>query len=603
MPTMGTRTWLLRAFFCLFLILLAQPAPVAPSPAPPVPATAGANKALPDSRRSPGSAVNAYPVLVWSPGLEEEEEEEEEEEGGPRQVLLSLDRRRTPAEGDGDHGDGLWVMGGQVPPRLFSPYLSGADEVADILESLLPASKNGEHLLQESLGSAGVLPEVVAAPEGLLPLVLYDPKGTAPQQWQEVSPDLSAVLNTPSQRRQWEKNLLRALSNENNIEFLPEEVHGRTTFPLEVQGGAGTSWRRENLPRTHLEALADTSRSRRKRVFLSRGWGPGGYEAIKERRPVRTHSPEEGAAGVLDAFDIYETLAEAEHAKTYGRHNPRRKIHVLRHVASPGLPPSPGGAHYEALVWAVNHPFSHKGPKSSSKANLKQKQKPLIPRRFHSMFTSGTWSPLGKRNSAVVFDADTGVAEKGTRFLKKETRGKDGGGGGVDVVGSKGVGRNDEGGLEERGDLKTPSLPGGDGKNDRKRARDVLKLTLPGTKRNGIFMSQGWGAGGLPGGLKAWWHGGPSAYPLSLRQKDPLQEKLTNYRHQSHHDNEPRTSALSSFPPDHIPKAGTTEAMALTQTTTPKPSPKLRFPSSGRSPPAPIFHLFVSNSWGPMGKR
>ncbi|XP_042230288.1 uncharacterized protein LOC121871830 isoform X2 [Homarus americanus] len=147
-----------------------------------------------------------------------------------------------------------------------------------------------------------------------------------------------------------------------------------------------------------------------KRVFLSRGWGPGGYEAPPPppqrfvRRPPALHPP-------------------------------RAKIHEKPPTTAVG---GNGGAWYAALV--------------SPHRQEQIQQKPQY-RQFHSIFTSGNWSPLGKRGGSInVIDA----------FENSLRKYKD----------------NDKKWLGFLLDKEDDNVTTGE------------------DKRSGVFVSSGWGAGG-----------------------------------------------------------------------------------------------------------
>lgn len=93
---------------------------------------------------------------------------------------------------------------------------------------------------------------------------------------------------------------------------------------------------------------------RRKRVFLSRGWGPGGYEAPQPPQRFVRRPP-------LPPTKLPQKQPLVQAQKTKGI----------------------GGSRFAALVSNQQPP--------PNQPNTQY-------RRFHSIFTSGTWSPLGKRS-------------------------------------------------------------------------------------------------------------------------------------------------------------------------------------------------------------
>ncbi|XP_069184419.1 uncharacterized protein, partial [Procambarus clarkii] len=146
------------------------------------------------------------------------------------------------------------------------------------------------------------------------------------------------------------------------------------------------------------------------RVFLSRGWGPGGYEAPSPPPQRFVRRP--------PAFQP-----------------PGTKIQENR--PTPGIGGN-GGARYAALV---------------SPQQLEQSQQKPQYRRFHSIFTSGTWSPLGKRSDGI----NEHIAFKNSIEKNKGNNGQ----GWLGFV------------LDDKGNLIASD-----------------------DKRSGVFASSGWGAGG-----------------------------------------------------------------------------------------------------------
>ncbi|XP_063889274.1 uncharacterized protein LOC135115998 [Scylla paramamosain] len=159
-----------------------------------------------------------------------------------------------------------------------------------------------------------------------------------------------------------------------------------------------------------LHPLQDTT-GRTKRVFLSRGWGPGGYDAPPPPAPQRyTRRPLVPPSTGQDDTEqpVPSSLALRERA---------------------------GRARFAALV--------------STQRQETQPQPQY--RRFHSIFTSGTWSPLGKRSAPM---GEPGIFP----------------------------------GMEEEAE------------GDSDKLEPLFTKTKPFVKdkRAGVFASQGWGAGGSP---------------------------------------------------------------------------------------------------------
>ncbi|XP_071526384.1 uncharacterized protein [Panulirus ornatus] len=228
---------------------------------------------------------------------------------------------------------------------------------------------------------------------------------------------------------------------------------------------------------TDVPAYQDQKLGRLKRVFLSRGWGPGGYEAPPPpqrfvRRPPVRQSPQ---------------------IKTKERSFPKATG-------------SSGGARYAALV-------------SSRQKEQKALQKPQY-RRFHSIFTSGTWSPLGKRSN------DINIQNSFKDSLEK-------------YVGYKETSQS-------------------------RFYFDDGKLSNNENKRSGVFASYGWGAGGSSPPSKHPWMQ-PSASSLRL----PIYPRV----------------------------------ISLTDSSSSGDRHTESFRSGGiLQGKKPLFHLFVSHGWGPMGR-
>lgn len=182
------------------------------------------------------------------------------------------------------------------------------------------------------------------------------------------------------------------------LPFLPRDSHAALIPPS---------------TRPHDAVLEDDVNARTKKVFLSRGWGPGGYDAPPPPPPQR----------FVRRPLLPPTLGQVN------TESPFSPPLALRERA--------GRARFAALV---------------STQRQEAPQKPQY-RRFHSIFTSGTWSPLGKRGAAPI---------DGPRLVPTAEEQTDDGDDEVRLVFSK----------------TTPL---------------VIK-----NRRSGVFASHGWGAGGSP---------------------------------------------------------------------------------------------------------
>ncbi|CAL4119915.1 unnamed protein product, partial [Meganyctiphanes norvegica] len=214
-----------------------------------------------------------------------------------------------------------------------------------------------------------------------------------------------------------------------------------------------------------------------KRVFLSRGWGPGGYEtyvARPSRFPRRPQGPPTTS---------------------------RPSVATGRNL---------DGAKYAALVWLGQQKPRHPKPQN---------------RRFHSIFTSGTWSPLGKRS-----------------------------------------GENNNWDDSEDTWLDNGSNISGD---DWQNTESIVIPFIANMKRSNVFTSRGWGAGGTAKGNLI---SKPKQHPwssvglgTSVRNNDLNIHNMPEYR--------PNHRYVSRFHSDDYDDS------------TP-----------------PLFNLFVSHGWGPMGR-
>ncbi|KAK8725531.1 hypothetical protein OTU49_010607 [Cherax quadricarinatus] len=222
----------------------------------------------------------------------------------------------------------------------------------------------------------------------------------------------------------------------------------------------------------------DDKSGRYKRVFLSRGWGPGGYEAPSPPSQRFVRRP--------PAFQA-----------------PRTKIQ--ENILTPAIGGN-GGARYAALV---------------SPKQLEQTQQKPQYRRFHSIFTSGTWSPLGKRSD----------------------------------------GKNNN-------DAFKNSLENYKGNNERSWLGFVLdegNLITNENKRSGVFASSGWGAGGSS----------PPKHPW--------------IRHATNSLRSPNFPQVISMVGGESSSGGDRHKASFRSSTL-------------HQEDKPLFHLFVSHGWGPMGR-
>ncbi|RXG54035.1 hypothetical protein Avbf_09711 [Armadillidium vulgare] len=105
-----------------------------------------------------------------------------------------------------------------------------------------------------------------------------------------------------------------------------------------------------------------------KRVFLSRGWGPGGYEV-----------PSQGIGSVSDIIKLASFI----------RNNESPLLEAPRTSALVAAP---------SFTGLLSPPERERNEGWKSSRPSKEKPDSMDYRRFHSIFTSGTWSPLGKRS-------------------------------------------------------------------------------------------------------------------------------------------------------------------------------------------------------------
>ncbi|KAK4309737.1 hypothetical protein Pmani_018665 [Petrolisthes manimaculis] len=273
-----------------------------------------------------------------------------------------------------------------------------------------------------------------------------------------------------------------------------------------------------------------------KRVFLSRGWGPGGYNTP----PPLPSPPHRLVRRPPGPPQVPET----------------RSVQTLPPPLTTGK--SMGGARFAALVSAARQRPLPSQPKASS-------------RRFHSIFTSGTWRPLGKRgNHSHPFKAPyvnflkDNLDEDRNDYLDDKTKVKG------QVLG------NSVRTMEPDEELN-PNRP----KYQVKLGFENKDVPLPRHqgKRSGVFASHGWGAGGS---------GTPSSHPwTSLSPPSnmwgshitPGMRDLADW-----HGNQPKNSRDG--------QAGRGESHSAIGD---------RHLVSFRGN-TPLFHLFLSHGWGPMGR-
>lgn len=212
---------------------------------------------------------------------------------------------------------------------------------------------------------------------------------------------------------------------------------------------------------------------------------------------------------------------------------------ILPCLATAGKSLGLGGARFAALVSAARQRAVPSQPKTSS-------------RRFHSIFTSGTWRPLGKRGtpshlSKAPFGSilkENNLDEGQNEYLDDNTR---------EVV------ENNVKITEQDEDLRSP------------RRQD---------KRSGVFASQGWGAGGTGTSTgHPWTSLTPPSGMWGSSHVMPGVRDIANW-----HGNQPKSSRDGhAHRGESRPAIGDRHLISFRGNT-------------------PLFHLFLSHGWGPMGR-
>lgn len=213
-------------------------------------------------------------------------------------------------------------------------------------------------------------------------------------------------------------------------------------------------------------------------------------------------------------------------------------IVILPYLSTTGKSLGLGGARFAALVSAARQRALPSQPKASS-------------RRFHSIFTSGTWRPLGKRGThSPLSEAPSGS------LLKEKT---------VDE------------GQNEHSDDNIEQLVGNNVKITE--LDEDARLPRQQRKRSGVFASHGWGAGGSGTSTGHPWT--PLSPPSGMwgSHVTPGVRDVANWhgnRPKSNRDNHAlRGESHSTIGDRHL----------------------ISFRGN-----TPLFHLFLSNGWGPMGR-
>lgn len=214
-------------------------------------------------------------------------------------------------------------------------------------------------------------------------------------------------------------------------------------------------------------------------------------------------------------------------------------ITILLYLATAGKSLGLGGARFAALVSAARQRSLPSQPKATS-------------RRFHSIFTSGTWRPLGKRGT----HSHLSKAPFGT--LLKENL--------------------DEGYNEYLDDNTRQDV----GNNVKIMELDEdVRLPRQQDKRSGVFASHGWGAGGSGTSTSHPWTSLSPPSSMWGSHVTPGIRDMANW-----HGNQPKSNRDG-----HARRGESHSAIG----------DRDRHLISFRGN-TPLFHLFLSHGWGPMGR-